>query len=118
MGKYNDMKEFYDKRIVELTEERDHYRERYIQQCREYREFERRQIGKHNKVLDNYHAALGKIEMYKEFLNRLYGEHSLTTDTMFIFEGKQYRPTEFDLHREKGEPDRLTVEFVAIPMDI
>lgn len=111
MSKYNDMKEHYEKRIEDLCKEVEHYRDRYLNGSLKYTE----------SVLETerkYNAALGKIELYKELINKFYGEHSLTTDTMFMFEGKLYRPANFDLHREPREPDTLTVEFVAVPEDI
>ena len=107
MSKYTEMQAFYEKRIKELTEERDYLRERYDRVAHDSAQ----KIFENNRKLG---IENGKLTVYKEMLKKLMGERANTTDTYFMFEGKVYRAEDYDLHRVEGELDRLTVEFVGV----
>ena len=58
------------------------------------------------------------IDTYKDILSHFLNGPSKTTDSIFMFEGAPYKPKSFDLSREEGRLDTLTVEFVSTKFDI
>lgn len=96
MSKYDDMKEFYEKRIASLEKTADHWRDRVID--------------------DAYKCSAlnAKCDLYESILNKLLGEGNTRTDATVIFEGKVYRTRSFSLERNPDEPDTLTVECVRV----
>lgn len=95
MRKYDEMKAYYDKRIEELRHDVQFWRDKCLI----------------NGSVSGVHTA--KIEMYEKILNKLLGERNETTDSVFIFEGKCYRPVNFNLNRDlEDHEDTLTVDFV------
>ena len=92
--KYEDMRECLNKRIDRLVDDVDYFR---------------------NKWSEGYIDTVSsktKIELYEAIIDKLLGKQAETTDSVFIFEGKIYRPVNFRLSRGQGEVDTLDVEFV------
>ena len=58
------------------------------------------------------------IDIYKELVSKFMDGPNATTDKIFMFEGVPYKPTSFDLSREEGRADTLTVDFVSTKFDI
>lgn len=95
MSKYDEMQVFYEKRIEELKLEVEHWQDR--------------SFNSSDKALE----CAGQVALYEKIFDKLLGERAPETDTIFIFEGKCYKPRSFTLNRNPGEPDTLDVEFVA-----
>ena len=91
---YDEMVEFYDKEIERLITERNRWRELYCDALK----------------------SANKIEFYEAILAKqgILGESSGHTDKIFVFEGKVYKPIEFDMHRSPGRASALDVEFVEV----
>lgn len=58
-----------------------------------------------------------KLKLYEKLLSKFMDERKNTTDEIFIFEGKTYMPTSFDLSREPHRADTLSVEFVDVSIN-
>ena len=94
----DEKEEFYKNQIQDLTEQRN----RYINYINRY----------HDKIEDA-EIYRGKTQLYESILNKLLGEKS-QTDVGFMFEGNFYSAQNFNLERNPGEADTLTVEFTSI----
>lgn len=92
--KYENMYECLNKRIDGLMNDVDYFRDKWSE-------------GHIDTV-----SSKTKIELYEAIIDKLLGKQAETTDSVFIFEGKIYRPVNFRLSRGQGEVDTLDVEFV------
>lgn len=98
--KYEDMKEHYEKRVKELYDQKEHYHDKYI----------------HEVCAKS--AKEGKVKTLETVLSKFLGENNNSTDSIFIFEGRCYRPTDFQLNREEHRLDTLSVDFIHVPIDV
>lgn len=88
---------YNDDTIRALRNDCDHWRDMYV---------------KHS---GNDLVANEKVALYKQLLDKFMPDpDKKTTDTVFMFEGQCYRPTEFSLHRCDCTQDELAVDFVKI----
>lgn len=96
MSKYDEMKEFYERRIDELKGEVVFWRNKAMYS------------------LNTLASDAGKIKTYEKILSKLLDSPNKLTDTIVMFEGKSYRITGFNLNHEEGKADTLSVECIRV----
>lgn len=97
--KYEKMKDSYHNSTNALRRGLEHYRDDYTREV---------------------HARAfleGKVKTLETVLSKFLGENNNSTDSIFIFEGRCYRPTDFQLNREEHQLDNLRVDFIHVPID-
>jgi hypothetical protein len=94
---YEELKDFYDKEIERLKTGSDYWRDRYIECVR------------HANEVDIYKSILAK--------QGILGEPNKYSDETFVFEGRIYRPTRYNLVNEPGRSIELIVDFVMVKED-
>ena len=93
MSKYNDMLEFYKGEVTRLRDDREFWRDKYIERACQISNMQ------------------GKIEIYEKIIRKLLKEPA-ENDEVFIFEGKVYRPIKHTLSHDIGKQDTLDVTFI------
>jgi hypothetical protein len=94
---YEELKDYYYKEIERLMKDRDHWCDKFYD-C----------VGRADKV-DIYKSILAK--------QGILGEPNKYSDETFVFEGRIYRPTRYNLVNEPGRSIELTVDFVMVKED-
>lgn len=54
------------------------------------------------------------VAKYEQIIDKFIDQRKSDTDSVFMFEGKLYRPVDFTLSRTPNELDTLSVEFVGM----
>ena len=93
MSKYEEMKDFYEKRLAHMEERMDRWRSEAI--------------SRGNEV----HYMKAKLEVYEKLFRKFLKE-TTNNDEVFIYRGKVYEPISHTLFNDLGSCDKLDVTFV------